>query len=246
MNHCDVARKITGLWQRQQCGYECSNRSRFHSRPASARACFDLRVRLEHREAGEALDLVDEAAVAGRPARRSRGRTARPCGSRRRRAPAPCARRPCRCRASRSRPARRPSRGRTAGGGSARCSNADPLAVATGSVERAAQVLRQLVGERLGDDHRAPVDQVRAIQRVRVERQRQVRRDRPRRGRPDQGRDRPARRARGRATPVQRRPRRSAGTPRRSTARCACSYSTSASASAVRQWMHQWTGFLPL
>jgi hypothetical protein len=22
MNHCDVARKITGLWQRQQCGYE--------------------------------------------------------------------------------------------------------------------------------------------------------------------------------------------------------------------------------
>ena len=21
MNHCDVARKITGLWQRQQCGY---------------------------------------------------------------------------------------------------------------------------------------------------------------------------------------------------------------------------------
>src|SRR5579864_8958844 len=24
MNHCSVARKITGLWQRQQCGYECS------------------------------------------------------------------------------------------------------------------------------------------------------------------------------------------------------------------------------
>ena len=22
MNHCEVARKITGLWQRQQCGYE--------------------------------------------------------------------------------------------------------------------------------------------------------------------------------------------------------------------------------
>ena len=21
MNHCDVARKMTGLWQRQQCGY---------------------------------------------------------------------------------------------------------------------------------------------------------------------------------------------------------------------------------
>src|ERR1700733_2977106 len=25
MNHCSVARKMTGLWQRQQCGYECSN-----------------------------------------------------------------------------------------------------------------------------------------------------------------------------------------------------------------------------
>src|SRR6266851_1824576 len=25
MNHCDVARKITGLWQRQQCGYWCEN-----------------------------------------------------------------------------------------------------------------------------------------------------------------------------------------------------------------------------
>src|SRR5579859_2963373 len=24
MNHCSVARKITGLWQRQQCGYVCS------------------------------------------------------------------------------------------------------------------------------------------------------------------------------------------------------------------------------
>ena len=23
MNHCEVARKITGLWQRQQCGYAC-------------------------------------------------------------------------------------------------------------------------------------------------------------------------------------------------------------------------------
>ena len=24
MNHCSVARKMIGLWQRQQCGYECS------------------------------------------------------------------------------------------------------------------------------------------------------------------------------------------------------------------------------
>ncbi len=38
MNHCAVARKITGLWQRQQCGYECEKSSRCHSRPASASA----------------------------------------------------------------------------------------------------------------------------------------------------------------------------------------------------------------
>ena len=35
MNHCEVARKITGLWQRQQCGYECWNVSRCQRRPRS-------------------------------------------------------------------------------------------------------------------------------------------------------------------------------------------------------------------
>ena len=35
MNHCDVARKMTGLWHRQQCGYECSKDSRCQSRPRS-------------------------------------------------------------------------------------------------------------------------------------------------------------------------------------------------------------------
>ena len=39
MNHCDVARKITGLWQRQQCGYWCAKSSRCHSRPRSFSAC---------------------------------------------------------------------------------------------------------------------------------------------------------------------------------------------------------------
>ena len=38
MNHCDVARKITGLWHRQQCGYECWNASRCQSRPRSCSA----------------------------------------------------------------------------------------------------------------------------------------------------------------------------------------------------------------
>src|ERR1700681_4890089 len=33
MNHCSVARKITGLWQRQQCGYECSIFSECSSTP---------------------------------------------------------------------------------------------------------------------------------------------------------------------------------------------------------------------
>ena len=37
-NHCDVARKMTGLWQRQQCGYWCANVSRCHRRPRSLSA----------------------------------------------------------------------------------------------------------------------------------------------------------------------------------------------------------------
>ena len=35
MNHCDVARKITGLWHRQQCGYECAKSCRCQSRARS-------------------------------------------------------------------------------------------------------------------------------------------------------------------------------------------------------------------
>ena len=68
MNHCDVARKITGLWQRQQCGYWCANASRCHSRPRSFSACFDVRVRVEHPLAAEQLHGVEE--VAGRADRR--------------------------------------------------------------------------------------------------------------------------------------------------------------------------------
>ena len=33
MNHCSVARKMMGLWQRQQCGYECSSFSECSSAP---------------------------------------------------------------------------------------------------------------------------------------------------------------------------------------------------------------------
>src|SRR5262249_9494121 len=33
INHCSVARKITGLWQRQQWGYECSILASFNSTP---------------------------------------------------------------------------------------------------------------------------------------------------------------------------------------------------------------------
>src|SRR5437870_7983456 len=33
MNHCSVDRKMTGLWQRQQCGYECSTFSACTSTP---------------------------------------------------------------------------------------------------------------------------------------------------------------------------------------------------------------------
>src|SRR5665213_2542223 len=38
MNHCSVARKMTGLWQRQQCGYECSMSTRASSAPRDFRS----------------------------------------------------------------------------------------------------------------------------------------------------------------------------------------------------------------
>ena len=60
MNHCDVARKITGLWQRQQCGYWCENASRCHRRAAFLERRLDVRVGVEHALAAEQLDRVEE------------------------------------------------------------------------------------------------------------------------------------------------------------------------------------------
>ena len=118
MNHCDVARKITGLWQRQQCGYWCENVSRCHSRPRSFSASLDLRVRVEHPLPAEQLDVVEEvAARADRRVDLEAVLHAR-SGSRRRRGRARCAPRRCPARASRSRRARRASRARRADAGS--------------------------------------------------------------------------------------------------------------------------------
>ena len=38
MNHCGVLRKITGFFERQECGYWCFNRPRAISMPASISA----------------------------------------------------------------------------------------------------------------------------------------------------------------------------------------------------------------
>ena len=38
MNHCGVLRKITGFFERQECGYWCLSRPRASSMPASTRA----------------------------------------------------------------------------------------------------------------------------------------------------------------------------------------------------------------
>ena len=119
MNHCDVARKITGLWQRQQCGYAVVERLAVPQPAARGQRFLDLRVGVEHAQAAEERDLVEE--VPARAHRRvdveavahARAR------SRRTRGPARCGRRRCPGRASRSRPARRASRARRAGAGSA-------------------------------------------------------------------------------------------------------------------------------
>ena len=60
MNHCDVARKITGLWQRQQCGYWCANASRCHSRPRSLSASSTFGFASNTRMPAEQLDGVEE------------------------------------------------------------------------------------------------------------------------------------------------------------------------------------------
>ena len=38
INHCSVARKIMGLWQRQQCGYACSSVSVCSNTPRAFRS----------------------------------------------------------------------------------------------------------------------------------------------------------------------------------------------------------------
>jgi hypothetical protein len=38
MNHCGVLRKITGFFERQECGYWCLRRPRAMMLPASAKA----------------------------------------------------------------------------------------------------------------------------------------------------------------------------------------------------------------
>ena len=57
MNHCSVARKMTGCLQRQQCGYECVIVSREEQRAALAQQLDDLRVRFEHVQAGPQRDV---------------------------------------------------------------------------------------------------------------------------------------------------------------------------------------------
>ena len=63
MNHCDVARKITGLWQRQQCGYWCENDSRCQSRPRSLSASSTLRIRIEDALPPKSSDRVEKVAA---------------------------------------------------------------------------------------------------------------------------------------------------------------------------------------
>ena len=48
MNHCSVARKITGLWHRQQCGYECSSLFRVQQCAARLHQINDRLVRVPH------------------------------------------------------------------------------------------------------------------------------------------------------------------------------------------------------
>ncbi len=70
MNHCGVLRKITGFFERQECGYWCLRRPR-------AMMCAGLDQRLDHRLVGVALlALVVDDALAGE-ARRLRGEARR-------------------------------------------------------------------------------------------------------------------------------------------------------------------------
>ena len=100
-------------------------------------------------------------------------------------------------------------------------SSTPPSNVATGASNDRPVCRRDRRREVLGDDHRAAVDVVGAVLEVRVERDREVRRDRPGRRRPDQHRDVAAGQRGHARRQVGARCRRSAGTRRRSTARCA-------------------------
>ena len=79
MNHCDVARKMTGLWQRQQCGYWCENALAVPE-PAAFLAAPPRPSGSRRRRAGRRrARRCRGSGRPGRSARRSRGRTSCRC-----------------------------------------------------------------------------------------------------------------------------------------------------------------------
>ena len=79
MNHCDVARKITGLWQRQQCGYVCANGSSMPE-PRRARCSASTTFGFASNTCSPANNSTSSRnGRPDRPARRSRGRTSCRC-----------------------------------------------------------------------------------------------------------------------------------------------------------------------
>ena len=70
MNHCGVLRKITGFFERHECGYWCFSRPRAISAPAAASALITASLAspfsplsVMHALAGEARRLLGERAV---------------------------------------------------------------------------------------------------------------------------------------------------------------------------------------
>ena len=182
---------MTGLWQRQQCGYVWWNGSRCHKRPRSAERGLHLGVRIEHTLPAEQLDVLEEvaartdrsvnlqpvlhtglevvAAMAGRGVDRTRalldGHVVGEHAERRTRVE--------------------------------RVLEADVLELSAlhahhRRAQGAAGLLRDRRGERLGQDHDPAVDVVGAVIDLRVEGDGEVRRDGPRGRGPDQDRDRTA------------------------------------------------------
>ena len=115
--------------------------------------------------------------------------------------------------------------------------------------ERQAEALRRGLAERLRDeqDFVAALDREEAVVGLGMEGERQVGRQRPGRRGPGDGEDRTAREG---GDAARRGARLSLGASAKRTSICGLSwfssYSTSASASAVRHEMHQWTDFLAL